>query len=100
MTELLNSHEEIEYQKLQVEEKSNDILNRNKVLAEQGYLMIQLAKSEFVQKGNLKGALEEISRTVSLALDISRVSVWEFQNDSMFCMATMHRMFVLDTLAS
>ena len=64
---------------------SFELKARNKTLAEQGQIMLKLTKSNYVQKGIVSGALEEVVKTVSLTLDISQVSVWEFKEREFVC---------------
>ncbi|MGB0404101.1 MAG: GAF domain-containing protein [Salibacteraceae bacterium] len=64
---------------------SLELKTRNKILAEHGQVMLKLTKSDYVQQGVVSGALEEVVKTVSLTLDISRVSVWEFNETELSC---------------
>ena len=82
---LLFSKLQLENEKEELKENANSLLARNKTLDEQAYVMLQLAKNEFIQKGIITGALEEIVRTISLTLSVSRTSIWEFNEASFSC---------------
>ncbi|MBD79777.1 MAG: hypothetical protein CL840_12750 [Crocinitomicaceae bacterium] len=89
--DLNQTQQVLEEQKSVIEDQSVAMQARNKTLAEHGYIMLQLAKSEFVQKGIITGALEEIARTISLTLDVSRTSIWKIEDGEMECVKLYSR---------
>jgi signal transduction histidine kinase len=87
--ELNASHASISEQKYDLEQRNQQIqrvsqaLQRQKeTLEEHSQILLLLARSPYVQGGQLAQALAEITRTSAVTMLCTRVSVWEYRNDA------------------
>jgi hypothetical protein len=58
-----------------------DLLIRENYLRSQSQILMQLAKSNTFQQGNLKAALREITEAAARSLLVQRVGVWLYNSD-------------------
>ncbi len=79
--ELQKRQEEILRQKELIEQQDEATRNRNEKLEKFTNVLIQLTKNPFVQKGELDKAIKEIVKTIGITFDVSRVSIWNYDEN-------------------
>ncbi|WP_020528796.1 GAF domain-containing sensor histidine kinase [Flexithrix dorotheae] len=76
--ELQKRQEEILRQKELIEKQDESTRYRNKKLEKFTGVLIQLTKNPYVQQGDLENAIKEIVKTIGITMDVSRVSIWTY----------------------
>jgi hypothetical protein len=79
---LAERQEEIEAQQVQIIAQRDLINTINRRLMAYTHTLMQLTKSRYIQHGDWADALQEITRTTSQALGVSRVSIWEYEPEN------------------
>lgn len=72
----------IQEQNTKIEEQNIRINETNLRLVKMYSIMMKLSQSEHIQAGQWKDALAEISLNAYKALKVSRVSIWEYNNEN------------------
>ncbi|MDJ0797052.1 MAG: ATP-binding protein [Calothrix sp. MO_167.B12] len=73
--------EVIECQKIRQELERKEKQRRESYLRRRSYTLMQLAKSQTLQQGNLQAALMEITAAAARTLRVQRVSIWLYNED-------------------
>ncbi|MDJ0617399.1 MAG: ATP-binding protein [Calothrix sp. MO_192.B10] len=73
--------EVIECQKIRQELERKEKQRRENYLRRRSYTLMQLAKSQTLQRGNLQAALMEITEAAARTLRVQRVSIWLYNDD-------------------